>query len=145
MPSKRQFACVITTLLTTFCIEALGLPAGTAFTYQGRLKLDGAPVNGTADFEFALWDAATGGSQLGSIVPASAVNIADGVFTVELDFGVGVFTGDPRWREIDGGDRRGRCAYNAGTAVARVAPGLNRGGRDSGPTGLPSQSGGGER
>jgi hypothetical protein len=38
---------------------------GTTFTYQGRLQKDGNPVNSTCDFQFALFDAASGGSQWG--------------------------------------------------------------------------------
>jgi len=36
--------------------EALA-PAGTAFTYQGRLQKDGQPVDDTCDLRFTLWDA----------------------------------------------------------------------------------------
>ena len=40
-------------------------PAGTGFTYQGQLKEAGVPVSGTCDFEFTLWDAWSGGAQVG--------------------------------------------------------------------------------
>ncbi|MGC8960446.1 MAG: hypothetical protein ACP5OO_11825, partial [Chloroflexia bacterium] len=40
---------------------------GTAFTYQGQLRSGGNPVSGTCDFQFGLWDAETGGSQIGSV------------------------------------------------------------------------------
>lgn len=32
----------------------------TAFTYQGQLNQNGAPVNGSCDFIFSFYDAATG-------------------------------------------------------------------------------------
>jgi len=47
----------------------LALPAGaadlgTAFTYQGRLRLEGLPLNQACDLQFSLWTAAAGGSQV---------------------------------------------------------------------------------
>jgi hypothetical protein len=73
---------------------------GTAFTYQGRLTDGGDLTNGTYDFEFKLYDAASGGGQVGSTITKDDVTVTDGLFTVELDFGSGAFTGDARWLEI---------------------------------------------
>ncbi|MCL6649704.1 MAG: hypothetical protein K6U89_15390, partial [Chloroflexi bacterium] len=41
-------------------------PLGTAFTYQGQLTRGGSPVTGQCDFTFQLFDAASGGSQVGN-------------------------------------------------------------------------------
>ncbi|MCU0493674.1 MAG: hypothetical protein MUD01_18960 [Chloroflexaceae bacterium] len=62
---------------------------GTAFTYQGQLQNNGAPANGNFDFQFILYDAAVGGSQVPSspIVTKNAVPVANGLFTTQLDFG----------------------------------------------------------
>ena len=75
-------------------------PMGTAFTYQGQLKDNDKPVNDAVDFEFALYDAATGGGQVGSTVTTNGVVVGDGLFTVTIDFGDDRFTGDARWLEI---------------------------------------------
>lgn len=72
----------------------------TAFTYQGRLDADGAPVNGFYDFEFSLHDAAIGGVALAGPLAQNGVSVSNGLFTVQLDFGSGHFTGTPRWLEI---------------------------------------------
>ncbi len=71
----------------------------TEFTYQGSLKDGSAPANGNYDFEFRLYDAASGGTQTGTLATRSGVAVADGIFTVKLDFGV-VFDGADRFLEI---------------------------------------------
>jgi hypothetical protein len=73
---------------------------GTVFTYQGRLQDGGNPANGTYDFEFRLFDAATGGIQYGNAITIGDVAVNNGFFTVELNFGGSAFTGDARWLQI---------------------------------------------
>jgi hypothetical protein len=75
-------------------------PVGTAFTYQGQLKQASAPLDGSADFQFSLWDAASNGTQIGFTVAVDAVDVAAGLFSVTLDFGAGVFNGEARWLQI---------------------------------------------
>jgi hypothetical protein len=93
--------CVVAALLLVghAPVHAQG-PVGTAFTYQGQLKEAGVPVTGEADFQFYLFDAASGGNLIDSL-GVSSVPITDGLFTVQLDFGTGAFTGDARWLEIE--------------------------------------------
>ncbi len=75
-------------------------PVGTAFTYQGRLEQNGSPVNESCDFQFELWDAASGGSQVGSTITTNGVTVTDGLFTVTVDFGENTFVGEARWLDI---------------------------------------------
>jgi len=72
---------------------------GTAFTYQGRLIDDNVAADGEYDFQFRLFGSDTVGSQVGDNVNIDDVNVIDGYFTVELDFG-NVFTGELLWLEI---------------------------------------------
>ena len=73
---------------------------GTAFTYQGQLRSGGSPVNGNCDFQFSLWDAVSGGSQVGATQSRANVSVSEGFFTIpDLDFG-SVFSGDARWLQI---------------------------------------------
>jgi hypothetical protein len=71
------------------------------FTYQGFLKQNGQPVNGTTSLTFRLFDALTSGNQLGSAITQD-VNVQNGLFTVVLDFGT-VWTGGDRYLEIQVG------------------------------------------
>lgn len=73
---------------------------GTVFTYQGQLRQNGNPVNSNCDFEFRLYDALSGGAQIGNTQASSNVTVSSGVFTVGLDFGAGVFDGSARWLGI---------------------------------------------
>lgn len=85
---------------------------GTGFTYQGQLK-DGSgnPISKTCDFQFTLWDALTGGTQVGAVSPVTGVSVTNGLFSVVVngggEFGEAAFTGQARWLEIGvkcGGD-----------------------------------------
>ncbi len=83
-------------------MAAVTLPVDAAespFTYQGQLKQDGVPVTGSADFEFRLWDAETGGTELANDF-LGGVSLNNGLFTVQVAFDAGLFNGLPRWLEI---------------------------------------------
>ncbi len=72
----------------------------TAFTYQGRLNFNGAPVSGSYDFQFAVYDASAAGNLVAGPTNLASVNVVIGLFVAGLDFGSGVFTGPPRWLQI---------------------------------------------
>ena len=73
---------------------------GTAFTYQGRLNDGSSPANGIYDLRFTVCDALTSGNIVAGPLTNSATGITNGLFTVTLDFGSGVFTGPNRWLEV---------------------------------------------
>jgi len=71
------------------------------FPYQGALQDNGVPADGTYDFEFNLFDNIFGGTQIGSTLAVDDVEVVNGVFNVELDFGSEAFTaGERRFLEI---------------------------------------------
>jgi hypothetical protein len=88
--------------------DAAAAQIGTAFTYQGQLKKGGSAFNGACSFEFKLFDAETGGAQRGSTVAVNNVNVANGLFTAQLDFG-DEFQGEARWLGM-----AVKCASDAG-------------------------------
>lgn len=62
----------------------------TAFTYQGRLDDGGVPANGVYDIRFTPWTVASGpGTQLAPSVCVDGMDVVDGLFQVEVDFGAG--------------------------------------------------------
>lgn len=84
--------------------SALGqTPLSTGFTYQGTLNQPGQPVNGSANFVFALYDALGGGTLIGSQT-LNGVAVNDGLFMVVLnannELGNQAFSRDRRWLQI---------------------------------------------
>ncbi|MEE4331659.1 MAG: hypothetical protein V2J10_12385, partial [Wenzhouxiangella sp.] len=69
------------------CFVSVGANAETSFTYQGRLGNAGTPAEGQHDFVFRLFDAEANGVQIGSDLALGAVELSEGVFSVQLDFG----------------------------------------------------------
>jgi hypothetical protein len=88
-------------MLAVLFLLTMTIPAQTTgFNYQGKLSEGGNPASGSYLLQFKLFDAAAGGSQIGSTVSDVAVTAAAGVFTTRLDFGVTPFTGEDRFLEI---------------------------------------------
>jgi len=94
--------CAIAALL----LATLNLPfsnaraQGTAFTYQGRLNGATGPVNGIYDLGFTLYTTNVTGTPLAGPVLASNTAVTNGLFTVTVDFGPGIFTGASNWLAI---------------------------------------------
>jgi len=75
-------------------------PLVTAFTYQCHLNDVPNPATGSFDLKFTLFDTGNGGVFIAGPITNSPVAVSNGLFTVSLDFGGGVFTGTERWLEI---------------------------------------------
>src|SRR5687768_193207 len=100
MKSGICFRVVPLTIVVLCLFHASSLGQSTAFTYQGRLTDNLSAASGTYQMQFALYDAASAGSQIGATIENSAVTVTGGVFTTELDFGLAAFTGSERYIEI---------------------------------------------
>ncbi len=96
---KRVLSATVCAILSSQA-TAVAAPMGTAFTYQGQLKQAGVPVDGQADFRFRLYDAQAGGTLIDN-AGFAFVDVVDGLFHVELDFGAAAFDGSARWLEIE--------------------------------------------
>ena len=79
---------------------AEAVPMGTVFTYQGRLMDLDQPADGLYDFLFKLYNEPNG---VGYNIPSNNLNdvdVIDGYFTAELNFGSNVFNGNAKWLEV---------------------------------------------
>ncbi|MFK7958448.1 MAG: hypothetical protein AB8B96_20320 [Lysobacterales bacterium] len=100
-------------LATLWISQALAV--GTNFTYQGELQVASAPAQGSYDFEFSLFDAQSDGAGVGPTQSIDAVAVSNGIFTVDLDFGINAFDGTERWLEI-------RVKLAANTSFVTLSP-----------------------
>jgi len=94
----RQFTRAAILSLCTLA----GLPlAAEAFpiTYQGVLRNAGVPANGAHSITVQLTDSANGGVLLDS-VNFPAVNVTEGLFTLQFEFDDALFNGADRWMTI---------------------------------------------
>src|SRR5689334_3329875 len=109
MHPRRAIARALSLSLLATCLAFAGVPLGTGFTYQGQLKKNGSPVNGTVNLRFGLWDNAgsgtppVGGLETGNQL-VTAVPVSNGVFTVTLNasgqFGQDAISREARWLQI---------------------------------------------
>ncbi|HLP78173.1 MAG TPA: hypothetical protein VK327_14800, partial [Candidatus Paceibacterota bacterium] len=97
IPSSLFLAFVLSAVIR---LPLAAVPVGTAFTYQGRLNDSAQPANGIYDLRFTIYDMAANGNTVGNPLTNSATGVTNGLFTVTLDFGAGVFNGQERWLEI---------------------------------------------
>ena len=86
--------------LSTLNLQPSALAQGTAFIYQGQLQNNGSPASGTYNLTFSLFNTNTSGVPIAGPVTNTAVGVTNGLFTVLVDFGPGVFTGAINWLEI---------------------------------------------
>lgn len=100
-------ACIRTGLALTAALSLVAFAhvpvraQSTAFTYQGRLDDADTPAGGLHDFRFRLFDAASGGVQIGSTLCVDDVDVVAGIFTAQIDFGQQFATAAERHLEIE--------------------------------------------
>lgn len=95
-------------IIRSFLIAILILTGGgrlsaqqtNAFTYQGLLNNGGSPANGSYDIQFTLYETNLTGSAAAGPVTNPGVLVSNGLFTTQIDFGPGVFTGSNYWLDI---------------------------------------------
>ncbi len=99
MRTSLLHASLAAFVLAVSSSTAVAQPVTTAFTYQGELMSNGAPLTGTVDLRFRLFSSAGGILPIGPVLCADNVGIVDGKFTLSLDFG-DQFTGSQRFLEV---------------------------------------------
>ena len=96
--NKKIQSFILTALFTILTASAISAQSNE-FTYQGRLLDSSLPPTANYDFQFCLWDSLANGAQQGSTQTLTGVAVANGIFTVKLNFGA-QFTGAARFLQI---------------------------------------------
>ncbi len=99
MTKKSILQHIFSGLMFVCLTASAAIAQTTAFTYQGKLTDSGTPQS-VYQMRFELYDAVTGGNQIGATVTNPTVEVTQGVFTVSLDFGAAAFDGTYRFLEI---------------------------------------------
>src|SRR5262245_36212469 len=100
MPHRLFILAALALALATAPAAFAQTPMSSGFAYEGTLKYDGDYIDGRADFTFRLFDAKTGGAQIGPIINKVTRQVTNGAFRTILNFGAGAFDGNARWLEI---------------------------------------------
>jgi len=126
MKRRRILAVLVLALGLMVCPAKVSeaAPMVTAWTYQGRLMDANGPADGLYDLEFRLFNSPADGNQTGGTVEANDVDVIDGYFTAELNFGSSVFDGNSVWLQIDvrPGDSNDPNAYTTLSPRQEVTP-----------------------
>ena len=96
---------------------------GTGFTYQGRLNDGAGPASGIYDLRFSIYNAVSDGVQQGGTLTNAATAVSNGLFTVTLDFGAGIFSPGriAGWKSVCG-----RTAAGCSPRWIRASPSRRR-------------------
>ena len=118
---KPRNVCLLVTLAFLSALDlqpSTALAQGTAFTYQGQLQSNGGLASGTYNLTFSLFTTNAGGVAVAGPVTTNGVIITNGLFTVMIDFGSGVWNAKPTgwklaWRPmVPAASPRSRRASN---------------------------------
>ncbi len=90
--NRPAFRRQMIALATGLGLATLASGLSNTFTYQGNLQEGAVAANGSYDFQFALQTAA--GVAVGTPLLRDDVVLNEGIFTVELDFGAAISSGD---------------------------------------------------
>ncbi|HKP68449.1 MAG TPA: tail fiber domain-containing protein [Pyrinomonadaceae bacterium] len=106
---------ILAFIFTAVILTGAAFGQTSSFNYQGSLSETGAAAAGTYQLQFKLYDAASGGSQIGATQTMAAVEVVNGTFSVNLDFGAASFSGPDRFLEV-------AVRKNAGDAFTLLTP-----------------------
>src|SRR5579859_1721690 len=101
MKNRVQQWLIALALGAVCCLQTTTVSAqGTNFTYQGQLLSGGATANGVYNLMFTLFNTNANGVPIAGPVTNSGTGVTNGLFTVTISFGAGVFTGTNYWLEV---------------------------------------------
>ena len=102
MMTKNLIRSVACAVLAASAGLAQAQPLTETFTYQGRLSDSTELADGFYDFQFRLYRDAAATFLLGNPITRSNVEVAEGLFSVTVNFGGSglLYNGDRRWLQV---------------------------------------------
>lgn len=97
----RGFSSIPASVLIALLWLPVLVQADTGFTYQGQLQQGGVPYTGNQTLRFRLYDSLDGSIEVATMVEVGDVEVVEGLFQVDLDFGPDVFDGQSRYIEVE--------------------------------------------
>lgn len=98
MNKLQNIFSILLLLCAAACFSTMANAQTTSFTYQGKLSDNSVAANGSYNMQFALCTQVSGGV-CQSLQAVSNVAVANGIFTVNLDFG-NAFDGGDKYLQI---------------------------------------------
>ncbi len=98
---QKQITFMMYAITLVLFSVSYSAPISQAFSYQGHLTMNGVEVDGFYDFQFKLYSQPDDATPVGVAIYAKDLEVAEGHFSVILDFGddPALFDG-ARWLEI---------------------------------------------
>jgi len=98
---RTRTRTILASILTSLLWTGASLAQSTAFTYQGQLMQGGQPASGAFDVRFRLYDTPSGGPQTGPVICFNDLQVTNGTFTTQLDYGQVFASTGARFLEIE--------------------------------------------
>lgn len=89
-----------TDVIVEDCLLSSDDPDKYDFEYHALLQDEGEPANGAYDLRLRLYEADESDSTMLAEKVIIGLDVADGLITVDTDFGQDIFTGDPIWLDV---------------------------------------------
>lgn len=117
--------------------------ADTGFAYQGQLQHGGVPYTGSQTLRFRLYDSLEDSIEVATMIEIEDVEVVEGLFQVNLDFGPSVFDGQPRYIEVEVGGQvlQPRQAVSPSPVALFALSGNEGPPGEQGPQGEPGEQG----
>ena len=117
---SNHFSLLVLAFIAALLLSGAIFGQTTEFEYQGSLKDGASAANGNYDFEFALFDALMGGTQIGSTLPRNTVAVAGGFFNPEPAAPAATFVVNSTADASDATPGNGICETAAGNGVCTL-------------------------
>ena len=120
--SSKTHGRLIAWSLAIVATSTMAAPIGTSFTYQGELRVAGAPASTPHDFQFALFNVASGGAQISTLTQGD-LPVNAGLFTTELDYtDVPFAASEEYWLEVRVRDGAASTGYTRLLPRQQITP-----------------------